>query len=87
MAVLIPHCPPGKILATIVSTHGGDARTQTTHAHAIDADGVRYFIFCNAIECTSPYTLEDLQVGSHVYGTPIQHPKGWRLLEVQVREL
>jgi len=80
MAILIPHCPRGKILATILTLH-------ESFAMALDQDGVEYFIFHSAIEQTSPYAFDDLQIGSHVYGTPIVHPKGMRLIEVQVREL
>jgi len=80
MAVLIPHCPAGKILVTITALYDG-------YALALDQDGVHYFIFHTAIEHTSPYQIDDVRIGTQVYGTPIRHPKGWRLIEVQVREI
>jgi len=76
----------GKILATILSLHGGDERTGYTHAKAIDPGGVEYFIFYNALQASRYETLDDLQIGSLVWGTPIEHPRGWRLIEVEIKE-
>jgi len=79
--------PRGKTLATILSLHGGDERNGYTHAKAIDANGVDYFIFVNAIELSSYLTMDDLRIGSQVWLTPIMHPKGMRGIEVEIKEI
>jgi len=79
--------PDGKLLATIIQLCGGDERNAYTHAFAIDAMGVRYFILYSAIEMTCQYTLEDLTIGSPVWLRPIEHPKGWRGIEVEIKEI
>lgn len=89
MAILIPTVPVGKQLVTITELYGGDPEgyTPRTHALALDAHGRRYFIFMNAIEQTDGHTLDDYQIGTQVFGTVIEHPKGWRLIEVRTREI
>lgn len=52
--------------------------------HAADEHGQTYFIHPTGVETTGRWNFDDLWVGSKVILTPIQHPKGWRGIEVRI---
>lgn len=88
MARLIDRPPRlGKITVTVASVHGGDERNAPSYVKALDSQGVQYFIFYNAIEHMRGLSIDDLDIGSQIDGIPIDHPKGRRLIEVEIREL
>ena len=57
------------------------------YVHVIDDHGQTYFVFHNAVEQTGRWSFDDLWIGSKVILTPIQHPKGWRGLDVKIVEV
>lgn len=56
-------------------------------AKAVDGAGVDYFIYGSALATTGRWGFADLRIGSRVRGIAIDHPKGARLIEVDVIEL
>lgn len=69
--------PTGRILATVTSTHG-------SYVRAMDDWGATYFVLFNAVQQTGRFGFADLQPGSRVRLTAIEHPKGLRGIEVEV---
>lgn len=51
---------------------------------ATDADGRSYFILYNACETMGQYRFQDLDFGSVVEFTAIDHPKGLRGIGVRI---
>ena len=71
-----------KIPATVTTTH-----FDRGFVKALDADGIDYFIFHNAVDMMGRHDFADLRMGSRVRLTPIQHPRGWRGIEVEILDL
>jgi len=77
-----PHPRDHKITATVSLL-----RFDRGYAKALDAHGVEYFIFHNAVETMGQHDFGDLQIGSHVRLMPIDHPRGRRGIEVEIVEI
>jgi hypothetical protein len=70
----------GKIPATVT-------RVYDTYVLAMDAWACEYFILYTAVETMGRWGFPDLRIGSNVKLTPIEHPKGWRGIDVEIVEL
>ena len=53
------------------------------HAFARDDYGESYFIYAGNFQQTSA-EFNTIAEGTVLTGVPIQHPKGWRLIEIRV---
>ena len=54
------------------------------YVHARDDHGLSYFVFHSAFELMGRWDIADLQVGSQIKLTPIDHPKGLRGVDVEI---
>lgn len=57
------------------------------YVRAIDPHGAEYFIFYNAFQTTDYRDIGHVELGTHVRGTLIEHPRGRRLIEVEIVEI
>jgi len=71
-----------KVLVTIHWIH-----PERSYCKALNPDGVEYFIFYNAFQATDYRDIGDVEIGTQVKGTPINHPRGPRLIEVEIVEI
>ena len=69
-----------KELATV--TH-----VSASYVIALNDWGRSYFVFHSAVSPIGRYSFSDLQVGSKVRLTPIDHPKGDRGIEVEIESI
>lgn len=71
-----------KVQATIHWIH-----PERKFCKAVDPHGVEYFIFHSAFQATDYRDIGDVEIGTHVRLTPIDHPRGRRGIDVEIVEI